>query len=111
MATFGDFEKLDVRVGKIVEVEDFPEAKKPAYKLKIDFLGWVGVKKSAAHLMDLYSREELEGKLVLAVVNFSPKQIGLFQSEVLTRGVPDNQGKCVLVVPERKEVPLGAKLY
>ena len=84
-----DFDKLDIRLGRIVEAADFPEARKPAYKLKIDFGDEIGVKKSSAQLVALYSKEELEGKLVLGVVNFPPRQIGPFISEVLTLGVPD----------------------
>ena len=82
-----DFDKLDIRLGRIVEVADFPEARKPAYKLRIDFGDEIGVKRSSAQLVALYSKEELEGKLVLGVVNFPPRQIGPFISEVLTLGV------------------------
>jgi tRNA-binding protein len=110
MATIDDFQKLNIRVGKIVAVEDFPEAHSPTYKLTIDFGPEVGVKKSAAGLAILYKKEELKGRLVLGVVNFPPRQIGPFSSDVLTRGVSDKEGKCILVVPE-KEAPLGAKLY
>ena len=109
MATYEDFQKLDIRVGRIVEVEDFPEAKKPAYKLKID-LGEIGVKKSSAQLVKNYTKEELKGKLVLCVVNFPPRQIGPVTSEVLTLGVPDQNHECVLIRPER-EVPVGGRLY
>lgn len=84
MATYEYFQKLDIRVGKIIEVEDFPEAKKPAYKLTIDFGEDTGVKKSSVQIVDLYNREELKGKLVLGVVNFPPRQISPFVSEVLT---------------------------
>ena len=83
-----DFDKLDIRLGRVIEVADFPEARKPAYKLKIDFGDEIGVKKSSAQLVALYTKEELEGKLVLGVVNFPPRQIGPFISEVLTLGVP-----------------------
>jgi tRNA-binding protein len=110
MATFDDFEKLDVRVGRVVDVEDFPEARSPSYKLKIDFGSDIGIKKSCAQLVCNYKREALKGKLVLCVVNFPTKQIGPAQSEVLTLGVPGADGECVLVVPER-EVEVGAKLY
>ncbi|HLA49351.1 MAG TPA: tRNA-binding protein [Candidatus Saccharimonadales bacterium] len=110
MATFEDFEKLDIRVGKIVEIEDFPEARKPSYKLKIDFGPEIGVKKSVAQLPQNYSKGELKDKLVLGVVNFPTRQIGPAVSEVLTLGVPDKNGECILVTPD-KTVPLGAKLY
>jgi len=101
---------LDIRVGKIVEIEDFPEARKPSYKLKIDFGPEIGVKKSVAQLPQNYSKGELKDKLVLGVVNFPTRQIGPAVSEVLTLGVPDKNGECILVTPD-KTVPLGAKLY
>jgi tRNA-binding protein len=110
MATIDDFQKLDVRVGKIIEVLDFPEAKKPAYKLKIDLGAEIGVKKSCAQLVKNYKKEELDGKLVLCVVNFPPRKIGPEISEVLTLGVPDKNGDCVLIGPTI-EVPIGGKLY
>ena len=109
-ATFGDFEKLDIRVGRIVRAEAFPEARKPAYRLTIDFGPEIGVKTSSAQLTTLYQREALEGRLVLAVVNFPPRQIGPFRSDVLTLGVPDGNGCVVLVTPER-DVPLGGRLF
>lgn len=109
-ATFEDFLKLDVRVGRIIEVEDFSEARKPSYKLKIDFGKEIGIKQSSAHLCSNYKKQELKGKLVLAVVNFPPKKIGPFMSEVLIVGVPNRKKECVLVVPE-KEVDLGGRLY
>ena len=108
--SFADFERVDIRVGRIVRAEAFPEARKPAYKLHIDFGGEIGVKKSSAQLTARYSRESLEGRLVLAVVNFPPRQIGPFMSEVLTLGVPDAGGHVVLVVPDA-DVPLGGKLF
>ena len=111
MATMEDFEKLDIRLGRVVEEEDFPEARKPAYKLWIDFGEELGVRKSSAQLTALYSREELQGKLVLAVVNFSPRQIGPFMSEVLTLGVPDEQGEVVLIAPDDKGASLGGRLF
>jgi tRNA-binding protein len=110
MATYEDFEKLDVRVGRIVEVEDFPEAKKLSYRLKIDFGNDIGIKKSCAQLPKNYSKEQLKDKLVLCVVNFPPRQIGPAISEVLTLGVPDSEGNCILIWPS-KDVPLGGKLY
>lgn len=110
MATYEDFEKLDIRVGIIVGVEDFPEAKKPTYKLKIDFGSEVGIKKSCAQLPQNYSKQELKNKLVLGVVNFPARQIGPAVSEVLTLGVPDQEGNCILITPD-KDVPIGGKLY
>jgi tRNA-binding protein len=110
MITVDDFTKLDIRVGRIVKADTFPEARKPAYKLLIDFGDAIGTKRSSAQLAARYSREELEGRLVLAVVNFPPRQIGPFMSEVLTLGVPDSTGAVVLVVPD-KDVPLGGKLF
>jgi tRNA-binding protein len=108
--SYDDFDKVDVRVGRVVQVDDFPEARKPAYKLLIDFGGEVGVKKSSAQATALYTKEALLGRLVLAVVNFPPKQIGPMMSEVLTLGVPDGKGHVILVVPER-EAPLGGRLF
>lgn len=109
MITFGDFLKVDIRVGKVVAAEDFPEARNPSYKLKIDFGKEIGVKASGAQITQ-YSKEELVGKLVLAVANFPPKQIGSFKSEVLTLGVQGKNGKVVLVQPER-DVELGERLF
>ncbi len=100
MATFEDFKKLDIRVGKIVEVEDFPEARKPAYRIKIDF-GPLGVKKTSAQLTGLYSKEQLLGKQIVAVVNFPPKQVGSFLSEVLILGALNERG-VILLQPERQ---------
>ena len=110
MATIEDFKKLDIRVGRIIEVEDFPEAKKPTYKLKIDFGKEIRIKKSCAQLAKNYTKEELKGKLVLAVINFPPRQIGSAVSEVLTLGIPGEDGECVLIKPDW-EVPIGGKLY
>ena len=110
MATIDDFNKLDIRVGKIIEVEDFPGAKKPTYKLKIDFGKEIGIKKSCAQLATNYAKEQLSGKFVLAVVNFPPRQIGSAVSEVLTLGIPGEDGECVLIKPDW-EVPIGGKLY
>ena len=110
MATIEDFEKLDIRVGKIISVDDFPEARKPSYKLTIDFGNEVGIKRSSVQIVDLYSKEELIGKQVLCVVNFPPRKIGPFLSEVLTLGVPDEHGRCVLIIPD-KEATVGGKLY
>ena len=110
MAIYEDFEKLDVRVGKIIDVHDFPEARKPTFKLKIDFGNEIGIKKSCAQLPQNYSREELKDKLVLCVLNFPVRQIGPAVSEVLTLGVPDRDGNCILVTPD-KDAPLGGRLY
>jgi tRNA-binding protein len=107
---FADFERVDVRVGRIVRAEPFPEARKPAYRLQIDFGPEIGIRTSSAQLTLRYRRDELEGRLVLAVVNFPPRQIGPFMSEVLTLGVPDGDGNVVLVVPDQ-DVPLGGKLF
>jgi len=108
--TFADFERVDIRVGRIVRAEPFPEARKPAYRLQIDFGPEVGIKRSSAQLTTRYRIDELEGRRVLAVVNFPPRQIGPFRSEVLTLGVPDADGHVVLVVPDQ-DVPLGGKLF
>ena len=110
MATIEDFNKIDVRVGKIIDIEEFPEAKRPTYKLKIDFGKDIGIKKSCAQLVKNYSKEELRGKVILGVVNFPPRQIGPAVSEVLTLGVPDSNHECVLIQPER-EVEVGVRLY
>lgn len=108
--TYADFEKMDIRVGAIVEVEDFPQARKPAYKLKIDFGGDIGIKKSSAQITEHYKPQDLVGKQVMAVVNFPPRQIGPFLSEVLTLGVPDDKGKVVLLSPDIK-VPVGGNMF
>ena len=108
MATIEDFEKLDIRVGKIVGVQDFPEAKKPAYKLQID-LGKFGVKSSSAQIVDLYKKEQLLGKLVVCVTNLPARKIGPFMSEVLTTGFYREDGSVVLAVPD-KDIQFGAKL-
>ena len=110
MITFADFERVDIRVGKIVTAEAFPEARKPAYRLQIDFGADIGIRRSSAQLTRHYTAAELEGRLVMAVVNFPPRQIGPFMSEVLTLGVPDANGAVVLVVPD-KDVPLGGRLF
>jgi tRNA-binding protein len=110
MIDFADFDKVDVRVGRIVHAEEFPEARKPAYRLTIDFGAEMGTKRSSAQLTKRYRREELEGRLVLAVVNLAPRRIGPFLSEVLTLGVPDHDGAVVLIRPDA-DVPLGARLF
>jgi tRNA-binding protein len=111
MATIDDFLKLDIRTGKVLEVNDFPEAKKPAYKLKIDFGPEIGVKNSSVQIVALYKKEDLLGKLVLGVVNFPPRKIGPFESEVLTLGVPDGEGKVVLITPDMAGASIGGKLF
>jgi tRNA-binding protein len=110
MITYPDFEKVDIRVGKIISVEDFPEARKPAYKLMIDFGAEIGIKKSSAQITKHYKKEELVSRLVMGVVNFPPKQIGPFISETLTLGFADANGDIVLAQPD-KDVPLGAKMF
>lgn len=109
MIEFEEFLKVDVRVGRITRVEEFPEARKPAWKLWLDFGPELGEKRSSAQITN-YSREELEGSLVVAVVNFPPRQIGPFRSEVLVLGVPDEEGRVVLLRPTR-EVPLGGRMF
>ena len=111
MATIEDFQKLDIRIGKIVEIQDFPEARKPAHKLKIDFGPEVGVKNSSVQIVALYKKEDLIGKLVLGVVNFPPRMIGPFESEVLTLGVPDAEGNVILITPDLSGATLGDKLF
>jgi tRNA-binding protein len=107
---YADFDKVDVRVGRVVRAEMFPEARKPAYKLEIDFGPEIGTLSSSAQLTRHYTRQELEGRLVLAVVNFPPRQIGPFMSQALTLGVPDADGGVVLIVPDKK-VPIGGRLF
>jgi tRNA-binding protein len=107
----GFSELIDIMVAKIIPVEDFPEARKPSYKLRIDFGNDIGVKKSCAQLVSNFSKEDLKGRLVLCAVNVPPKKIGPEISEVLVLGVPDKKGECVLVKPDKEEVPLGGKLY
>lgn len=107
---FDDFLKIDIRVGTIIAAERFPEARKPAVKLKIDFGGDLGVKKSFAQITQNHDVDSLVGTQVLAVVNFPPRQIGPFMSEVLTLGVPDSNGNVMLVRPDRA-VPVGGRLY
>ncbi len=107
---FNQFLAVDIRVGKIVTAEPYPEARNPSYKMTIDFGPEIGLKKSSAQITHHYQPEELLGRNVLAVVNFPPRQIGKFMSEVLTLGVPDSEGNVVLIEPN-KAVPLGGRLF
>ncbi len=108
--TWEDFEKVDIRVGKIIEAEEFSEARNPSYKFSIDFGPEIGIKKSSGQFVKAYSNEdELVGKLVLGVVNFQPKQIGPFLSESLTLGIRNEDGFWIFVIPD-KNVPLGGRL-
>jgi len=107
---FADFDRVEIRVGRIVQADLYPEARKPAFKLLIDFGSELGTRTSSAQLTRRYRREELEGRLVVAVVNFPPRQIGPFMSQVLTLGVPDEDGAVVLLVPD-KDVPLGGRMF
>ena len=111
MITYEDFEKVDIRVGKIVEISDFPEAKKPAFKLKIDFGNEIGIKNSSVQAVGAHTKEELGGMLVCCVVNFHIKKIGPFESEVLTLGFKNSEGAgWVLITPSKKSVEIGSKL-
>lgn len=107
---FDQFLAVDIRVGRIVSAESFPEARKPAYKLLIDFGPAIGEKRSSAQITENYSLEALPGRLVAAVVNFPPRQIGKFMSQVLTLGFPDEKGAVTLFAPD-KDVPLGGRLF
>src|SRR5689334_2962525 len=109
MITFDDFLKVDMRVGRVLAVEDFPEARKPAWKLTIDFGPELGTKRSSAQITN-YTRAELQGRLVVAVVNFPPRQIGPFMSEVLALGASDEDGNVILLEP-RSDVPLGSRIH
>ena len=108
--TFDDFLKVDIRTGVVVDAQPYPEARKPAIKLWVDFGGGLGVKKSSAQSTKHYTPERVVGKPVMAVVNFPPRQIGKFMSEILVLGVPDDEGEVVLITPD-KEVPKGGRLY
>ena len=108
--TFDDFLKVDIRVGSIIKSETFPEARKPAYKLWIDFGPSIGTKKTSAQITDNYLPTELIGRQIMAVVNFPPRQIGPFMSEVLTLGVTDNKGAVTLLGPD-KQIPNGGRMH
>jgi tRNA-binding protein len=109
--SYADFEKVELRVGKVIDVADFPEARKPAYKLTIDFGPEIGTKKSSAQVTALYAKEQLMGRLVVSVVNFPPKQIGPFISECLVCGVADVNGNVALLSFDRADIPLGGKVF
>ena len=108
--TYDEFARVDIRVGTVVEVQPFPEARRPAIKLWVDFGPALGIRKSSAQLTKYYAPETLRGRQVAAVVNFRPRQIGPFMSEVLVLGFPDAEGAVVLIAPDRK-VPDGGKLF
>lgn len=108
--TYDEFEKVDIRVGRITRAEPFPEARKPAYKLWVDFGPEIGEKRSSAQITKHYTLEELVGRQVLGVINFPPRQIGPVLSEVLVLGLPDEEGAVVLIGPGH-DVPLGGKLF
>ena len=108
--SYAEFQRVDIRVGRIVAVEDFPAARKPAYRLRIDFGDSIGVKTSSAQATKHYTKEALLNRLVVAVVNFPPKQIGPYMSEVLTLGIPDSDGDVVLLIPDG-DVPIGGRMF
>ena len=108
--TYDDFQKVDIRVGRITRAEPFPEARKPAIKLWVDFGAEIGEKRSSAQLTRHYTPEGLVGRLVMGVVNFPPRQIGKVMSEVLVLGVPDAEGEVVLLQPDQ-DVPLGGRMF
>lgn len=107
--TYDDFLAVDIRVGRVLEASEFPEARKPAYKLRVDFGDDIGIKKTSAQITDLYQTDELIGRMVVGVVNFPPRQIGPFMSEVLILGLSDSEGRISLISPDQ-EVPIGGRL-
>lgn len=107
--TYDEFQRVDIRVGTIIDVQEFPEARRPAWKLWIDFGAEIGTRKTSAQITN-YTREELMGRQVAGVVNFPPKQIGKFMSECLTLGFPDAEGNVILIGPER-QIPNGGRMY
>jgi len=109
VATIEDFDRIDIRVGRVLSVEDFPQARKPAWKLTIDFGPDIGTKRSSAQIKN-YAREDLEGRLVVGVVNFPPRQIGPVSSEVLVLGAPDEEGRIILLRPDA-DVPAGGRIF
>jgi tRNA-binding protein len=110
MATIEDFQKVDMRVGRVIDAQPFPEARKPAYKLTIDFGAELGTKRTSAQITQHYTPETLIGKLVVAVVNFPPRQIGPFMSDVLLLGLPDANGHIILLQPQQ-DVPVGGRVH
>ena len=108
--SFDDFMQVDMRVGRVIHAEPYPEARKPAIKMQVDFGGDLGVKKSSAQVTAHYTPEGLIGRQVMAVVNFPPRQIGKFMSEILVLGVPDDNGEVVLIAPDHN-VPMGVRLF
>jgi tRNA-binding protein len=107
---FDQFLAVDIRIGRVISADAFPEARKPAYKLTIDFGGVIGVRRSSAQITEHYTLDELPGRMIAAVVNFPPRQIGKFMSEVLTLGFPDADGAVVLFTPDQ-DVPVGSRLF
>lgn len=110
MATFEDFVKIDMRVGKVISVEDFEEALKPLYKITVDFSSEIGIKRSAVGAKDRYTKEQLLGRQVLGLVNMPPKRIGPFESEFLALGVAGENGECILLAPD-SQAPLGSRVF
>jgi len=108
--SFDDFLKVDIRLGRVIDAQEFPEARKPAWKLWIDFGPEIGVRKTSAQITELYTLDDLKGRLVMGVVNFPPRQIGPFMSEVLTLGVADTEGRVVLLSPDH-DAPLGSRMH
>ena len=110
LIAYTDFEKVDIRAGRIIDVQDFPEARRPAYKLWVDFGPEIGVRKTSAQVVQNYTADQLKGRMIAGVVNFPPKQIGKYMSEFLVLGFPDADGNVTLIAPD-KDVPLGGRLF